>query len=70
MKLVHKAIVLASFASLAALVLAADWPKIVTSKTLYADNDLRGKKAPNFFVEQWLNTKSVDTRGKVAIIDF
>ncbi len=53
-----------------AFALQASWPKIVIEKTLYADNDFRGKKAPDFFVERWLNTASVDTRGKVVIIDF
>jgi cytochrome c biogenesis protein CcmG, thiol:disulfide interchange protein DsbE len=48
----------------------ASYPKIVTTKTLYAANDFRGKKAPDFFIEKWLNAKEVDTRGKVVLIDF
>jgi cytochrome c biogenesis protein CcmG/thiol:disulfide interchange protein DsbE len=46
------------------------FPEINTTKTLYADHDFRGKKAPDFFVGKWLNTESVDTRGKVVLIDF
>lgn len=46
------------------------YPEIVTKKNLYAENDFRGKKAPAFFVQKWLNTSSVDTRGKVVLIDF
>lgn len=48
----------------------ADFPSYVTTKQLYAKNDFRGKKAPDFFVQQWLNRTSVDTKGKVVLIDF
>jgi cytochrome c biogenesis protein CcmG, thiol:disulfide interchange protein DsbE len=50
--------------------LAADkleYPKPV-QKTLYAD-DIRGKPAPDFYVEKWL-TDQPDRKGKVVIIDF
>ena len=64
--------ILAGLAILATFALAFQqgYPKVVTDKTLYADTDLRGKKAPDFFVEKWLNTSGVDTRGKVVLIDF
>lgn len=61
---------------LAALSLAAyaqqsgSWPKIVTQKQLYAANDLRGKKAPALFVEQWLTGNAPETKGKVLFVDF
>src|SRR5580700_3646190 len=45
----------------------AEYPKPV-SKELYAD-DIRGKKAPDFFVEKWL-TAEPDRKGKVVLIDF
>jgi thiol-disulfide isomerase/thioredoxin len=46
-------------------------PAFPASKTkqLYAQNDLRGKKAPEFKVESWLN-KEPDRKGKVVLIDF
>ncbi len=47
-----------------------DWPKIVENKVLYADHDLRGKKAPSFFVGKWINVSEVDRRGKVVLIEF
>jgi thiol-disulfide isomerase/thioredoxin len=40
------------------------------SKTLYADNDFRGKKAPKLDVEKWLTGKAPETEGKVVLIDF
>ena len=70
MKLPSRAIILIALAGLASAALSVDWPKIVTSKTLYADNDYRGKKAPDFFVQKWLNANEVDTRGKVVVVDF
>jgi thiol-disulfide isomerase/thioredoxin len=59
-------------AALATLTLAAfaEWPAIVTNKTLYAKNDLRGKKAPDFVVENWLTGKAPNLKGKVLLIDF
>jgi cytochrome c biogenesis protein CcmG, thiol:disulfide interchange protein DsbE len=45
----------------------AEYPKSVEKK-LYAD-DVRGKKAPEFFVEKWL-TAEPDRKGKVVLIDF
>src|ERR1044072_3262803 len=65
--------ILAGLAILATVALAfqQEFPKIVTEKTLYADTDLRGKKAPDFFVEKWLNRPDgVARRGKVVLIDF
>jgi cytochrome c biogenesis protein CcmG/thiol:disulfide interchange protein DsbE len=50
--------------------LAADnpqYPRII-QKTLYAD-DIRGKPAPKFAVDQWL-TDQPSRDGKVVIIDF
>jgi thiol-disulfide isomerase/thioredoxin len=38
-------------------------------KKLYAKNDFRGKPAPEFKVESWLN-KEPDRKGKVVLIDF
>jgi thiol-disulfide isomerase/thioredoxin len=46
------------------------YPPIVKDKTLYADNDLRGLKAPKFEVENWLTGNAPDTKGKVVLIDF
>jgi thiol-disulfide isomerase/thioredoxin len=50
--------------------LAADQPQYppAPKKTLYAD-DVRGKPAPDFFVEKWL-TNEPDRKGKVVLIDF
>ena len=38
-------------------------------KKLYADNDLRGKAAPELLVETWISQKP-DTEGKVMLVDF
>ena len=46
----------------------AQWPAIV-KKNLYATNDLRGKKAPEFVVEKVLTDKP-DREGKVVLVDF
>lgn len=48
----------------------ATWPAIVTDKNLYATNDFRGKKAPTFVVEKYLNGQMPQTAGKVLVIDF
>ena len=45
------------------------YPDII-NKTLYADVDLRGKKAPKLVVEKWLNGKAPKTDGKVVLVDF
>jgi len=45
----------------------AAWP-VSVDKELYAD-DVRGKKAPELVVGQWLSDKP-DTEGKVVLIDF
>jgi cytochrome c biogenesis protein CcmG/thiol:disulfide interchange protein DsbE len=51
-------------------ILAADKAQYPASvkKTLYAD-DIRGKKAPEFFVEKWL-TEKPEWKGKVLMVDF
>jgi len=46
------------------------YPAVVTTKTLYAKTDLRGKPAPKFEVETWLNQASPKTKGKVLVVDF
>lgn len=63
---------LVAFTAFATLALAQDngYPKFVTSKTLYAKTDLRGKKAPSLKVEQWLNGAPASTKGKVLFVDF
>ncbi|HVT11485.1 MAG TPA: TlpA disulfide reductase family protein [Fimbriimonadaceae bacterium] len=48
----------------------ATYPPYVTDKTLYAKNDLRGKPAPALYVQKWLTSGKVDTKGKVVLIDF
>lgn len=56
-----------------AILLSGDpptYPSTTTEKTLYAEKDLRGKPAPKFVVEQWLNGPLPDTKGKVLIVDF
>jgi thiol-disulfide isomerase/thioredoxin len=66
-------LVLATLIGLTTLTVArqdADFPAYVKEKTLYAKNDFRGKKAPEFYVQQWLNRTGVDTKGKVVLIDF
>jgi thiol-disulfide isomerase/thioredoxin len=68
-----KHLVLAALIGLTTLTVArqdADFPAYVKEKTLYAKNDFRGKKAPEFYVQQWLNRTGVDTKGKVVLIDF
>jgi len=45
------------------------YPPIV-SKTLYAANDFRGKKAPKLTVSSWLTGTTPETAGKVVLIDF
>lgn len=45
------------------------WPEIVKTKKLYAKNDYRGKAAPKFEVEKWLNDEP-KREGKVVMIDF
>ncbi len=41
----------------------------VFTDTVRHARDLRGKRAPDFFVERWVTAES-DGRGKVAVIDF
>lgn len=62
---------LVAFTAFASMALAqeAAYPKVVTTKTLYAKNDLRGKKAPALKVEQWLG-KAPNTKGKILFVDF
>ncbi|MCC6321386.1 MAG: TlpA family protein disulfide reductase [Phycisphaerales bacterium] len=49
----------------------AEFPKLA-KKNLYAKNDYRGKKAPDFHVEKWLgkDAKAPDRTNKVVLIDF
>ncbi|HLK13807.1 MAG TPA: TlpA disulfide reductase family protein [Fimbriimonadaceae bacterium] len=47
-----------------------DYPPAVTSKTLYATHDYRGKMAPELKVQEWLTGKAPDTKGKVVLVDF
>jgi len=47
-----------------------NYPTIVTEKKLYAKTDFRGKKAPTFVVESWLNKANPKMTGKVLIVDF
>lgn len=49
---------------------AAEFPAIVTAKTLYAKNDLRGKPAPKFEFGEWLQGKPKSFEGKTVLIDF
>ena len=48
----------------------ATYPKAVTEKTLYAKTDLRGKKAPELKVEQWLKGGAPETKGKILFVDY
>ncbi len=48
---------------------SVDYPKFV-KKNLYAKTDFRGKAAPEFFVEKWLNGNAPEMKGKVLIVDF
>lgn len=41
----------------------------IKEKTLYADVDLRGKKAPKFEVGQWLNGQP-EMKDKIVMVDF
>jgi cytochrome c biogenesis protein CcmG, thiol:disulfide interchange protein DsbE len=72
MKLTTRAIALAALTSLAVFGLALQdgFPPFVKDKDLHAEHDLRGKKAPAFFIEKWANATEVDTRGKVRLIEF
>lgn len=63
-------LVLVAAASIAAAFQQAAFPPFVTTKNLYADTNFRGKKAPDFFIQKWLNRSEVDVRGKVVLIDF
>ncbi len=46
------------------------FPDIVTGKTLYAKNDLRGKPAPKLEFGEWLQDKPKSFEGKTILIDF
>jgi thiol-disulfide isomerase/thioredoxin len=73
MALSVKHMILAGLVAVAAISTALQgpqYPGYVTEKTLYAKNDLRGKKAPEFSVEQWMNREKVDLKGKVVLVDF
>ena len=45
------------------------YPPII-KKTLYAENDFRGKLAPKLFVEKWLSGNAPEMAGKVVLVDF
>lgn len=45
------------------------YPAYVTTKTLYAKHDLRGKEAPKIEAESWLAGGTPETKGKVVLID-
>jgi len=47
-----------------------DYPPYNTAKKLYAKNDLRGKKAPEFVVEEWLSGAAPEMKDKIVVIDF
>lgn len=49
---------------------APKYPPYVTAKTLYAQNDLRGKAAPKFEVESWLTAAPKTMKDKVILVDF
>lgn len=51
------------------LVADAGFPPYVTGKTLYAKNDLRGKKAPKIEADKWLVGGAPDMKGKVVLVD-
>ena len=55
---------------LGSLAYAADYPPYDMQKKLYADNDFRGKKAPELHVGTWLTGSAPDTQGKVVLYDF
>lgn len=46
-----------------------EYPKYVTEKTLYADNDFRGKKAPKYEFGEWL-TAEPKLKDKLILIDY
>jgi thiol-disulfide isomerase/thioredoxin len=46
------------------------YPPFVTSKTLYAKHDFRGKKAPAISAEKWLTGSLPKLKGKVILVDF
>ncbi|MCB0824711.1 MAG: TlpA family protein disulfide reductase [Armatimonadetes bacterium] len=48
----------------------ASYPAYITEKTLYADNDFRGKEAPKMEIETWMHKKAPDMKGKVVMVDF
>ncbi|MBS1713750.1 MAG: TlpA family protein disulfide reductase [Armatimonadetes bacterium] len=46
------------------------YPNPSVKKTLYAKNDLRGKKAPELKIEKWLNGAPESMKGKILFVDF
>jgi len=74
MILMKKALVAFGFAAVAVVLIAAkgepSYPNVVTTKKLWATTDCRGKKAPEFVVESWLNKADPAKKGKVLVIDF
>ncbi len=49
---------------------ATEFPPIVKEKELYAKNDYRGKKAPEFVVGEWIHQGNPNMKGKVVVVDF
>lgn len=49
---------------------ATEYPPVVTAKKLYAKNDYRGKKAPEFVVGEWIHKGNPNMKGKVVVVDF
>jgi cytochrome c biogenesis protein CcmG/thiol:disulfide interchange protein DsbE len=48
---------------------APSYPALV-KKQLYAQTDLRGKKAPALSAQKWLDGKQPNTKGKIVLVDF
>ncbi|HEY9685016.1 MAG TPA: TlpA disulfide reductase family protein [Drouetiella sp.] len=46
------------------------YPPYITDKKLHATNDLRGKKAPELQVAEWVNGHAPKTKGKVTLLEF
>lgn len=46
------------------------YPPITKVEKLYANEDFRGKPAPELVVKKWLTGKAPKTKGKVVLIDF
>jgi cytochrome c biogenesis protein CcmG, thiol:disulfide interchange protein DsbE len=69
-KLLIPSMLFGAMAVAIAVPILSDYPPIVKKKKLYAANDLRGKKAPEFVVEQWLHQADPNFKDKVLVVDF